>query len=184
MGRGHEQVINSRGNPTACQHFKSCLILVFTMEMQIKTMTYHFTLNQLAKIKQCADTKCWRGWRNEDNMVGKCVKWCPLWKLWQYLVELKIHKSYKLEMTPLSIYAKNSHMSMRRLHRALHSTIIAKLKPWVQQAAMVITVAYAYELKLNKKELVSIRINSKTHKTEWKKQIVKIYFCMRYANYM
>lgn len=28
--------------------------------MQMKTMTYHFKLNQLAKTKQCDDTKWWR----------------------------------------------------------------------------------------------------------------------------
>lgn len=50
--------LTAREYPTDQQHIKGGLMLVLTMEMQIKTMTYHFTLNNLAKTIQRDDTKC------------------------------------------------------------------------------------------------------------------------------
>lgn len=44
------------------------------MEMQMKSMTYHFTLNQLAKTKQCDDTK----WEEDRGMKTVQLEMCKM----------------------------------------------------------------------------------------------------------
>lgn len=88
--------------------------------MQIKTITYHFTVNKLRgkKTEESDGTKFWRGCGEmKTHIVGKCVKWHILrfvttwhYDIGQHVQELQIYKSYKPDMLTLSTYVeKNSH---------------------------------------------------------------------------
>lgn len=113
----------------ASKHKKRYSASFVIRELQIKIMTYHYTLIRITKIQTNDDYKCWVGmWINENPnyIAGRSTKTVqPLWKtIWLFLTKLNILLQCNPAIKILSIYSNKLKTYVHRKTCIIYSSFI------------------------------------------------------------